>query len=293
VKISNNVTFIVTTLIYTVTFSVYAEVGRSASPSRSAAASRATVSESAPFPVSLALEMGSAQLTKKGSYPNAAVDSNLEYTFYKDYGLGVDFSYLRPFRETDSDIAKGMDDVRVYLSSKSLWSDKVKNMNLAVKLSLIAPTSEGSKISTMQFGAMQALIFKKGFGGRFALTYTWAATEYSYKQRKFEYEGQEIDNTRFRITNKLIASYDFTKNFHGETGGSIRTYNDYANYTFDIYAAMVGLSYDFNKNASIKTWASSAIKDRSGNTPWNGPAVADNWFESDGVIVYIGTTLQI
>lgn len=245
-------------------------------------------------PVNFSMRMAGLQNASPNSKPLAALDSSVGYDFYRSYTVGVDFSYLRVFNEVDGNISKGVDDLTFYVADKELWANHFANRTLSARLGLIVPTSEDSKTASMRLGGSQSLAFRQGFGGRLATTYTLGATEYSYEfNTAVEDDEATVYNTRVRVLNKIILAYDILRDFHVQTGGSVRTYNDYSGQTYNIYALSMGFSVDMEKYAVIDFGVSTAMKNADANATWNGPSVSDHLFGPEGMLFYFGTTIKI
>lgn len=245
-------------------------------------------------PVSFSFRMAGEAVEQSGVEPQAAVGAILDYNVYKTYSIGVDFAYFRPFNQFDAEAMNGIDDLGFYLMDSTLWQDVDENLKLSTKVEFILPTSSPSKDASMNYGVMENLALRKGWTGRFSTTYVLSANEYDYQYRQAEDDaGGTVYNIRFSLQNKLIFAYDFWRDYHYMFSGSVITYNDFNNATYDIFLFSTGFSYDIQKNTSIDFGVKCGLKEAGTPDPWNGPNTSAALFGDSGTIFYVGTTIHI
>ncbi len=247
-----------------------------------------------PQPVSLSLRMAGTGTIEKDANPYASLGGTLEYGFFRSYVMGAEYSYFHPFTQFDDYVYNGMNDAAVYLGDDKLWSNIYQNINVAVKFSFLMPTSSDSRAANIRYGLSQNLVVRKGFGGRFSTSYSLTANEYDVRSTIADSSGETpIYNTRFDIANKITAVYDLLRSLHCQFAVSARTYNDYADATYNIYSLGTGIGYDIDKNSSLDFGVRTSQKSANTNETWNGPAVSEHFFDAAGTVVYLGSTIKI
>lgn len=268
-------------------------------------------------PVAFSLGIGAAQFAGPESKPLAQWDTKLEYKFAKVWSLGATASYLRQMKETNSDIARGLEDPSIFLMNNKLYRDRRNDITVQGKLAYIAPVADYSKEITMQGAALQSLITKKGFGHGLTATYTLTFTEYSYQKRRIldDDKVQELSpierdyilthpdadgpsdvvfwNTPFRMTNILALEYEVQSDFHLQGGFATRTYYDFSGRTYNLYSTIAGLVFDLTKQASIRLQVFSTCMDPSMIQPVYGPTAAETPFGAEGIMYSFGLVVAI
>ena len=240
------------------------------------------------------LKAAGEDVLTEGASPNASFSTGLEYHFYKAYNLGVEFSYYSPYTQFEDYIYNGLNDMALYVSDKELWASRYWNVSLTGKLSLILPTSQASQAASINWGASESLILKKGFGDRFNVTYTLIGNEYDCKYATaWESDTITIYNTQLDVVNRLALAYSFEKDLRIVGSGQVRTFNNYNDETYNIYRLGGGLAVDLDKYVTLETSIFSSMKNASAPPTWNGPYNSDHFFDAKGTIFVVGMLFKI
>jgi hypothetical protein len=230
-----------------------------------------------------------------GNEPEASIGGFLTYNFYKQYALGVEFTYDHPFTQFQDYVYNGMNDLAIFLADNEIWRSREMGMSAAIKASVLFPTSPASQQATMKWGLNQNLIMTKTFTDHAKLVYTLATDEYYYQYgiAAINTDGTVVYNIRFDLANRLSFIYDIYNDFHWQLGAAAKTYNDYNNQTYNIYSLSTGLTYDVQQNVSFDIGAKAGKKDSDFDNTWNGPSTSNNFGDAAGLEIWIGTTLKI
>lgn len=245
------------------------------------------------YPVSLSFRTAGEKVSADPK-PALGLAATVEYKFFGSFLLGAKVSYARPYTDVDDYFSRGMNDATAYVGAGELWRNVENDLTLSAKLSFTAPTSDGSRESSMLWAAGQNLGLKKGWGHGLSTTYGLTVTEYDYKYlTAVETDERIVYNTRFSVANQFSISYKFLKSLEGQTGAQVQTFRDHSDQTYDIFSLSAGLTWAMNKSASFDFGVDTFLKDPSYNETWAGPPVADRFFGAKGTLFHIGTTIKI
>lgn len=252
---------------------------------------QATVAPPPASPVSYSFTMMGQKTAGPGAKAVAILAAGAEYGFYKTYSLGVEAAYGRIL--TDQRL-ETMTDVELTGRDGELWANKPLGLSLSGWVTALFPTSEASKISSMQWGARQGLRLKKTFSDRFWMSYSPQITEYSYYyDTAYWDEETEIYNTSWLLENRFMSGYSFTRDFRIKGGGWLASYQTTNGKTANTLFGTFSTSYDLSVETSINFQVIAGFK-RKGEPPiWDGPALSHKFLGGEGVMFRIFTTISI
>lgn len=226
--------------------------------------------------------------------PAATLGASIDYNFFADYSLGIDYSYTSPFTEFKDYISKGLNDLGLSLADKSIWADKPYEVTVSGQIGALLPLSEASRTSSMTYGLTGGLSVKKGFGKRFSFTYSLTGEYFDHVyQTAVEDEKSVIFNTRFDVINKVAWTFNLLSSLQAKLALTMGSYYNYSSELSNVYSLGCGMSYDFSKNSSFDIGFRTSMQNPSTRVIWNGPSAGSRFFRPEGSLITLGTTIAI
>lgn len=245
-------------------------------------------------PVRGDVRLAGVTLMNQSSNPSATIGTSIDYNFYDDYSLGVDYSYSSPFTEFKEYLSNGLNDLGLSLSEKSIWGDKPSDLNVSGRIGAMLPLSTASRTSSMTYGLTGGLSVKKGFGHAHSFTYSLSGEYFDHVyQTAVEDEKSTIFNTRFDIINKFAWAFKVLKSLQTQVGVTLASYYDYSSTLSNVYSLGFGLSYEIDKKSSLDIGCRTSMQNPSDRVIWNGPPSASRLFRPEGSLFTVGTTIEI
>ena len=189
------------------------------------------------------------------------VGGNLEYEFYKSYGLGIDANYKRPYLMDDPGY-NGWGDLVFYLTDRKLYTDKANRFDISDRVNWIIPMSSRSQHSTLQSGFSGELTAIKGLG-RWNIMYGMELGNYYYQYDTTDSTTQVVYNSPLVWGNKIAIGWNFARYWHWNLSGSIRNSYDYTGIIHEQNMVSTGLGWAVTRTVSFE----GGIKSTASNTP--------------------------
>jgi hypothetical protein len=193
-----------------------------------------------------------------------SVGGNVEYEFYKSYGVGLDANYRQPYMQDFSGY-NGWGDAVLYLTDRKLYTSKPNRFDVSDRLNFIVPFSSRSMRSSLESGVSGELRALKGLG-KWSVMLGTELGNYYYQYDTIDSITQLVYNAPLVWGNRFVVIYNFNRSWHWNSAASVRASYDYAaaTHTQDMVTTGIGwdVNYSYSLNAGVRTIA--------GNMPGGG-----------------------